>query len=156
MKLLIKAATASVAVGAALALAAGNASAVTSETLAVASPAPNTAVFTVSNQGDGSVSCQVFGDGPKYFQTNTFRVSPRAQTTVTMAAIPSGYYSIGWSCRSFAKPKQSLVIGGTATPSAQPHQVPNAAPSNPLPGLPALPPEVWAIIDGVLEAAGSS
>lgn len=156
MKMPIKAAAATVAVGAALALAAGNASAATSETLAVSSPTANTAVFTVSNGGDASVSCNVFGDGTKYFETGLFRVAPRAQTTITMAAVPGGYYTIGWSCRSFAKPKQSLVIGGTATPSAQPHRVPNAAPSNPLPGLPALPPEVWAIVDGVLEAAGSS
>ena len=96
-----------------------------------APPGPNTAAFTVSNQGDALVTCEVFRRWHRVFRNRALPPRSGAKTTVTLAAAPSGYYTTGWSRRRFAKAQQSFVIGGTANPSAQPHVVPNAAPSDP-------------------------
>ncbi|MDI9917001.1 hypothetical protein [Rhodococcus sp. IEGM 1379] len=113
--------------GIALSAGIGSASASGTNQLDAASPRNNTVTFTFTNTARDVTSCTAYGNGVVYFQTDNVRIAPESTVKVTMADVPAGNYSIGWSCRSFAQEKHYVTVAGTATPSANPHVVPNDA-----------------------------
>ncbi|QBJ96253.1 hypothetical protein ERC79_09950 [Rhodococcus sp. ABRD24] len=95
-------------------------------TLTLATPRHNTVVASIANADSyKSLSCSVRGNGPTTFEFLNIRVAPRNTTTVTIADVPAGNYTISWGCSGFGLEPHLLTVGGAATTPAKPHIVPN-------------------------------
>lgn len=77
-----------------------------------------------------SVTCSVFGDGTKYFETEPFRVAPRAQTTITISLWSSAGCSEAkptddptdrsWSEHSIVQHRPEHAVNGGSSTTGDP------------------------------------
>ncbi|MDH6284903.1 hypothetical protein [Prescottella agglutinans] len=102
-------------------------------TLTLDTPRNNTIVASITNVDlYNGASCSIRGNGPTTFEFLNIGVAPRNTTTVTIADVPAGNYTISWGCNSWGYERHLVTVSGTATPPAQPHIVPNGIiPSSP-------------------------
>ncbi|WP_430336256.1 hypothetical protein [Rhodococcus sp. ACT016] len=115
-----------ISIMAAVLMSTGTAQAAVNPTLTLTTPRNNTVVVSIANNDSyTNAGCSVRGNGPTSFEFLNIGVAPRNTTTVTIADVPAGNYTIRWGCNGFGYEPHLITVSGTATPPAKPHIIPN-------------------------------
>jgi len=90
------------------------------DSLVLSSPAPNTAVFSITNGSDRQTTCRAGLRGFHDYGTQTRPVAPQSTLTFTMNNVPAGIYSAWWNCNGGSDGDRRLVsVDGDPQPAGR-------------------------------------
>ncbi|UXA19118.1 hypothetical protein [Mycobacterium sp. SMC-4] len=109
--------------GAALTLSHAAAHAAPNPTVALSSPAENTAVISITNHLTKPNRCGARLNGFEEYLTPYTTVAPQSTITFTMTNVPAGNYSVWWGCDGYTGDRRLVMVGGLPHVDGKPQTV---------------------------------